>query len=113
MVPFSSRKVTISKESIAASPVSAILCNCLFLSLQEKQAKYLLRSSLKIIQEELKRLPLIRCHRSYMVNFEKVKIIRREKDGLRLELETPTPTEIPVSKTYVEEVFKAFGENME
>ncbi|MBA7663782.1 hypothetical protein ES703_71830 [subsurface metagenome] len=80
---------------------------------QEKQAKYLLRSSLKIIQEELKRLPLIRCHRSYMVNFEKVKIIRREKDGLRLELETPTPTEIPVSKTYVEEVFKAFGENME
>ncbi|MBA7566975.1 hypothetical protein ES708_08675 [subsurface metagenome] len=80
---------------------------------QEKQAKYLLRSSLKIIQEKLKRLPLIRCHRSYMVNFEKVKIIRREKDGLRLELETPTPTEIPVSKTYVEEVFKAFGENME
>jgi len=79
---------------------------------QEKQAKYLLRSSLKIIQEELKHLPLIRCHRSYMVNFEKVKIIRREKDGLKLELETPVPTEIPVSKTYVEEVFKAFGENI-
>jgi len=79
---------------------------------QEKQAKYMLRSSLKIIQEELKHLPLIRCHRSYMVNFEKVKIIRREKDGLKLELETPVPTEIPVSKTYVEEVFKAFGENI-
>ncbi|MBN2522804.1 MAG: LytTR family transcriptional regulator DNA-binding domain-containing protein [Bacteroidales bacterium] len=84
----------------------------IFYDHQEKQAKYLLRSSLKIIQEELKHLPLIRCHRSYMVNFEKVKIIRREKDGLKLELETPVPTEIPVSKTYVEEVFKAFGENI-
>lgn len=79
---------------------------------QDKQAKYLLRSSLKIIQEELKELPLIRCHRSYIVNFEKVKIIRREKDGLRLELETSVPTEIPVSKTYVEEVFQAFGQNI-
>ena len=79
---------------------------------QEKQAKYLLRSSLKIVQEELKHLPLIRCHRSYMVNFEKVKIIRREKDGLKLELETIEPTEIPVSKTYVEEVFMAFGESI-
>jgi hypothetical protein len=79
---------------------------------QDKQAKYLLRSSLKVIQEELKQLPLIRCHRSYIVNFEKVKIIRREKDGLRLELETTTPNEIPVSKTYVEEVFNAFGENV-
>lgn len=78
---------------------------------QEKQAKYLLRSSLKVIQEELKHLPLIRCHRSYIVNFEKVKIIRREKDGLRLELETFVPTEIPVSKTYMEEVFNAFGEH--
>ncbi|MGD2034700.1 MAG: LytTR family DNA-binding domain-containing protein [Bacteroidales bacterium] len=79
---------------------------------QDKQAKYLLRSSLKIIQEELKHLPLIRCHRSYMVNFEKVKIISREKDGLKLELETPVNTIIPVSKTYMEDVFSAFGENI-
>lgn len=79
---------------------------------QEKQAKYLLRTSLKIIQEELRHLPLIRCHRSYIVNFEKVKIIRREKDGLKLELETSILTEIPVSKTYVEEVFSAFGEHI-
>jgi DNA-binding LytR/AlgR family response regulator len=48
-----------------------------------------------------------------MVNFEKVKIIRRESDGLRLELEAPTLLEIPVSKTYMTEVFKAFGHNLE
>ncbi|MBN1598715.1 MAG: response regulator transcription factor [Bacteroidales bacterium] len=76
---------------------------------QNKQSKYMLRSSLKIISEQIKEHSLVRCHRSYMVNFEKVKIIRREKDGLKLELETETPTILPVSKTYLEEVFNAFG----
>lgn len=74
-----------------------------------KQAKYMLRSSLKLIETELKSLPLIRCHRSYMVNFEKVKIIRREKDGLKIELDSIPSSEIPISKTYMEEVFNAFG----
>ena len=82
----------------------------IFYSNQQKQAKYLLRTSLKQIETELNESPLIRCHRSYMVNFEKVKIIRREKDGLMLELDAFDPVEIPVSKTYMEEVFKAFGQ---
>jgi hypothetical protein len=79
---------------------------------QQKQAKYMLRTSLKQIESELAYSPFIRCHRSYMVNFEKVKIIRREKDGLKLELEAPDLVEIPVSKTYMEEVFKAFGHDL-
>lgn len=76
---------------------------------QNKPAKYMLRSSLKLIETDLAYSPLIRCHRSYMVNFEKVKIIRREKEGLKLELESAVHIEIPVSKTYMEDVFKAFG----
>jgi hypothetical protein len=81
----------------------------IFYNHQQKAAKYMLRSSLKMIETELAYSPLIRCHRSYMVNFEKVKIIRREKDGLKLELEASVPIEIPVSKTYMDDVFKAFG----
>ena len=77
-----------------------------------KLAKYMLRSSLKLIESELSSLPLIRCHRSFMVNFEKVKIIRREKDGLKIELDSIPPSEIPISKTYMEDVFKAFGHNI-
>lgn len=84
----------------------------IFYTTQQKQAKYMLRSSLKLIESDLKGSLLIRCHRSYMVNFSKVKIIRRESDGLRLELEAPSLIEIPVSKTYMEEVFKAFGHNL-
>jgi hypothetical protein len=79
---------------------------------QQKQAKYMLRTSLKQIECELGYSPFIRCHRSYMVNFEKVKIIRREKEGLKLVLEAPELVEIPVSKTYMEEVFKAFGHDL-
>jgi DNA-binding LytR/AlgR family response regulator len=47
-----------------------------------------------------------------MVNFDKVKVIRREKDGLRLELDSPGMLELPVSKTFVDDIFKAFGHNL-
>ncbi len=51
----------------------------------------------------------MRCHRSYMVNIEKVKLVRKDKDGLILELDTLSPIEIPVSKTYMNDVLQAFG----
>ncbi len=79
---------------------------------KENQAKYMLRSSLKLIEDDHAEFPLVRCHRSYIVNFEKVKIIRREKDGLHIELDAPLPVDLPVSKTYLEEVFNAFGHNI-
>jgi hypothetical protein len=79
---------------------------------KDKLIKYMLRSSLKLIEEEHRAFPLIRCHRSYMVNFDKAKIIRREKDGLLIELDSPIHTEIPVSKTFMQDVFKAFGHTM-
>jgi hypothetical protein len=78
-----------------------------------KQSKYMLRSSLKIIEEAYKDFPLVRCHRSFIVNFDQVKIIRREKDGLKIVLDAPVENEIPVSNTYMEEVFKAFGHTTE
>lgn len=76
---------------------------------KDQQAKYMLRSSLKLIEDEHSNFPLVRCHRSYIVNFEKVKIIRREKDGLHIELDAPVSFDLPISKTYLEEVFNAFG----
>ncbi len=79
---------------------------------KDKLSKYMLRSSLKLIDDEHKNFPLIRCHRSFMVNFDKAKVIRREKDSLRIELDSPIHVEIPVSKTFMEDVFKAFGHTM-
>jgi hypothetical protein len=70
--------------------------------------RQLLRNNLKKLDDELADSPLVRCHRSFMVNCEKVKLIRRGKDGLQLELDLPELLTIPVSKTYVNEVMRVF-----
>ena len=66
--------------------------------------KFMLRNSLKAIEESLAETNVLRCHRSYMVNFDQVKVIRREKDGVYLELGVEMVPDIPISKTYSEKV---------
>jgi hypothetical protein len=75
---------------------------------KQKTSHYLLRNSLKNIEEYLSEYAFVRCHRSYIVNFDKVKLIRKEKDGLKLEIDAPDELIIPVSKTYTESVMNAF-----
>lgn len=59
----------------------------------------MLRNTLKNIEEDFSSSGLIRCHRFYLVNMYKVKVIKRLKDSLVLELSDTTET-IPVSNTY-------------
>jgi hypothetical protein len=74
-----------------------------------KVSKYLLRDTLKKAEESFAGSEIIRCHRSFMVNFEKVKVIKKEKYGLSLELDNPSVIDIPVSKTYVSSVMQTFS----
>jgi hypothetical protein len=74
-----------------------------------KVSKYLLRETLKKAEENFAGTEIIRCHRSYIVNFEKVKIISKDKDGLKLEFDNPSVIDIPVSKTYVNSVMNTFS----
>lgn len=74
-----------------------------------KPARLLLRNNLKKLTEDLAGTPVLRCHRSFMVNIEKVVLIRREKDGLLLELDIPQLIAVPVSHTYVENVIGVFS----
>lgn len=67
-------------------------------------AKFMLRNSLKAMEESLEGTNILRCHRSYMVNFDQVKVLRREKDGIYLELGVDKVPDIPISKTYSEKV---------
>jgi len=74
------------------------------------QAHYLLRNSLKWMEDNLtKDTPLIRCHRSYIVNMDKVKILKKERGGLVLELDAENTPDIPVSKTYYESFMTKFS----
>lgn len=74
-----------------------------------RTSKFMLRNTLKKLETELADTELVRCHRSYMVNFEKVKIIRKDKDGLKLELDLEAAQDIPVSRTYVDNVMQTFS----
>jgi hypothetical protein len=76
----------------------------------DKVSKYMVRNTIKNMEQKLSNYAIIRCHRSYLVNFNKVKILKREKDGLFLELNTPTELTLPVSKTYVAGIVESFSD---
>jgi DNA-binding LytR/AlgR family response regulator len=76
----------------------------------EKKVKFMLRNTLRAMEEELHKESIIRCHRSFLVNIEHVKLIRREKDGLQLELDSSPPESLPVSRTYMQQVLTSFGQ---
>lgn len=75
----------------------------------QKIARYLVRDTLKSLEQKLEGTGIIRCHRSYLVNFERVRILRKEKDGLKLELDVDQKCFLPVSKTYLNPVIEAFS----
>ena len=77
---------------------------------KSKLSHFLIRNSLKWMEENLtKETPLVRCHRSYIVNLDKVKVLRRTKDGIFLEMDAMNTPDIPVSKTYYERVMAKFS----
>jgi len=75
---------------------------------KEKVSRFILRNTIKRLEDDFKGTEVIRCHRSYMVNFEKVKILRKDKDELKLELDVVNAIDLPVSKTYVKSVMETF-----
>lgn len=112
MIPFyddkSVLKFSVKKESLLYLESAENYVSICYLN-KGKISKYLLRDTLKKMEETFSGTELVRCHRSYMVNFEKVKVIRKDKDGLKLELESPSAIDIPVSKTYVDNVMQTFS----
>ena len=68
--------------------------------------KQLVRTTLKETSNQLADTSVVRTHRSFMINIEKIKVLRREKENLFIELDHPGLKDIPVSKTYGEELLK-------
>ena len=79
---------------------------CIWYTKNDQLKKQLLRITMKEISEQLAETNVVRCHRSYMVNLDLVKVMRREKENLFLELGYPNIKEIPISKTYGEQVLR-------
>ena len=83
----------------------------IFYTDNKKILKFLIRNTLKNYEQEIGYQALVRCHRSYIVNFDRVKVIRKEKEGLLIDLESEPQISLPVSKTYVSNVIEAFSNN--
>jgi len=109
MVPFRDEKgelkITVSSEHLLYLEAADNYVSINYLN-KGRSANFMIRNSLKNIESSLKtHYPsIIRCHRSYMINFDKVKIMRREKSGVYLELEGENMIDIPVSKTYINQL---------
>ena len=73
-------------------------------------ASYMLRCKMKTIEDNcLDSSSLMHCHRSYIVNIDKVSVLHNEADGFVLEFEREGLESIPVSKTYSAKVLEAFN----
>jgi hypothetical protein len=114
MIPFRDEKGTL-RLSLKRSDILYLQGSDNYVTIwynaQNRVSKYLLRNTLKKLEDELLPEAIIRCHRSYLVNMEKVKLIKREKEGLLIELESNTPVSVPVSRSYMNQVLLAFGQN--
>lgn len=74
----------------------------------DKEDSLVLHNSLRSIAETFASQGMVRCHRGYLVNLANVKYLRKEKDGLVLEI-AYCDRLIPVSKTYAQDVVQQFA----
>ena len=72
--------------------------------------QYMLRCRLKTIEESFKGSSLVRCNRKYIVNIDKVKVLRKESDAYVLDLDNEAISPLPVTKTYTDIVLAHFTE---
>ncbi len=73
-----------------------------------KVKNYLLRNRLKNLEKELLEYNIIRCHRTYLVNLDRVKVLRKEREGIIAEFELPDARDISVSKSYQKNISERF-----
>jgi hypothetical protein len=79
---------------------------CVWYKNNNTPKKVLVRNTLKQVAEQLSSTHIQRCHRSYLVNLEHVKVLRREKEGVFVELGIEGVPDVPISKTYSDSIQK-------
>lgn len=80
-----------------------------YISTDGEMKQYMLRCKLKTIEESFTDSDLVRCHRKYVVNIDKVATLRFEGGGYFIDLDRKGLEPIPVSKSYEETVLSRFN----
>ena len=79
---------------------------CVWYTNNNSPKKVLVRNTLKQVAEQLASTHIQQCHRSYMVNLDLVKVMRREKEGMYIEFGIDGVPDVPISKTYSDSIKK-------
>lgn len=67
--------------------------------------KFILRSSMRALEEDLAKHGLVRCHRSYFINPAFIKIVHRDESGLIVaQLKQEGLESIPISRKYQDKI---------
>ena len=77
---------------------------CIYYLKKNNVTRYMLRNTLKNMEKYLADVEIARSHRSYMVNLEHVSVIRRQRNGIYLELGIAEVPDIPLSPRYRDKV---------
>ena len=70
----------------------------------DQPKKVMVRATLKQVAQQLADTHVVRCHRSFMINLDHIKVLRREKEGIFAEFGVESVPDIPISKTYAESI---------
>lgn len=72
---------------------------------RNRTRKFILRSSMRALEDDLSKKGLVRCHRSYFINPAYIKIVHRDESGLIVaELKQDGFDSIPISRKYQDEI---------
>jgi DNA-binding LytR/AlgR family response regulator len=71
----------------------------------------MLRCRLKTVEESFAGSDLIRCHRKFIVNMQKVKLLQKVGSVYEITLDNEAIAPIPVTKTYIGNVLERFKES--
>lgn len=82
---------------------------CVYYMDGQKMSQNTIRVSLTKLTEDLKEYGIIRCHRSYLVNYMRIKLVEKKNEGFQMRLDLPMEVYLPVSKTYIDTVWEAFS----
>lgn len=77
---------------------------CIYYLNGDKTKKAMVRNTLSRVAESLKGTRVVRCHRSYMINLDHAKVLHRDKEGVFIELGLEGMPDVPISRTYADNV---------
>ena len=96
-------RLSIRRENLVAIE-SADNYVCIYYLNGDKTKKSMVRNTLSRVAEHLQGTRIVRCHRSYMINLDHAKIMHRDKEGVFIELGIEGIPDIPISRTYADNV---------